>query len=766
MKIKNLKQPRAFQANVANTIYDIVDDYDLEGGSITIPANCTLNFMGGSIYNGTIVYNNTRLEGSVQAFCYVVGTISNEIVYTKWFHFNGYDLSDLINSLIADNKRIVVEKGTYTTTKCIEVNTKREIEIDFSGATVVDNTQGHHLLLGGICNPFCFVVGSSSIKIHDLYYELAGSREYSFFNGDEYINLFTSFHIGDYGPNAIYEPNNNIELFGINANVSVGISSYCCLIGIVGNSYNVAIHDCECDGNLLHFVNFEWSLKPDTSIHYEELLLSLPNYYGMMPFNCRVYNIVGKNAPNSEGYIRYSGSYNVAIENCYGYNVACFINLFAGDYGIMRCQGCVVVNQCKTYYDEYYDGDDPSIYVGIPQNSFDNHEIRRFFFQWSFINCEFQAGNSTLSGIVRLEGNGGKTIFHNCVFNNSGIDARNVYHYGFDNNASSLRVLDCQFINCKRALFLFYSHFVQIDGCRFISEREDLIQDITNSQIVLSVCSAIDIRNCMFKYLGTNVNSFIGVCGDCDLSLYSDSRITISNCSFSGHSVPAINNSYHCLVNNCSGGVLIYNDNNHYSDDNKCALITLNNYVGDTLDSKRSSYYRLTAGGPITIIGVVLSTTEQIIIDKVNSAAITFVNGANTPAGVFPFTNIGGQNLEIIGQALIRIFRVDNSTAIVDYLRKPLIVTGDYSQMSGTFPNQGLVFDKSLSQLLYREYQDFVTVDGYSPAPRSGAFVDKPTSRMNGTSDIGFTYYDTTNHRPIYWGGSSWFTVDGINLGV
>lgn len=45
----------------ANTIYIIQYDYDLEGETITIPAGCTLLFMGGSFKNGTLVGNNTKV---------------------------------------------------------------------------------------------------------------------------------------------------------------------------------------------------------------------------------------------------------------------------------------------------------------------------------------------------------------------------------------------------------------------------------------------------------------------------------------------------------------------------------------------------------------------------------------------------------------------------------------------------------------------------------------------------------------------------------
>lgn len=46
-----------------NVIYIIEYDYDLNGQTIIIPSNCELRFEGGSIKNGTIKFNNTKITG-------------------------------------------------------------------------------------------------------------------------------------------------------------------------------------------------------------------------------------------------------------------------------------------------------------------------------------------------------------------------------------------------------------------------------------------------------------------------------------------------------------------------------------------------------------------------------------------------------------------------------------------------------------------------------------------------------------------------------
>lgn len=63
--------------NKPNVIYKITKDIDLEGGTLTIPAGCTLDFQGGSFSNGTIVFNSTLvLPQSCDIKNYIIATIT------------------------------------------------------------------------------------------------------------------------------------------------------------------------------------------------------------------------------------------------------------------------------------------------------------------------------------------------------------------------------------------------------------------------------------------------------------------------------------------------------------------------------------------------------------------------------------------------------------------------------------------------------------------------------------------------------------------
>lgn len=85
-----LRKGKTLQEQIANetTIYEIRYDYDLDGGTLTIPSNCVLKFIGGRIFNGTVVFNNTMIEcesaiNILPEQC--SGYIRNKIIYPEWF---------------------------------------------------------------------------------------------------------------------------------------------------------------------------------------------------------------------------------------------------------------------------------------------------------------------------------------------------------------------------------------------------------------------------------------------------------------------------------------------------------------------------------------------------------------------------------------------------------------------------------------------------------------------------------------------------------
>lgn len=129
----------------ANTIYIIQYDHTISGGTLTIPSNSTLLFMGGKIKGGSIAFNNTLICGTDNCLEDVVcsGTIRNDYAYSGWF-VNGTDYSQNYLNLFALGKDVRFRKDTYTLTSSVIDNKKCTHSVDFGGSTLSINMDSLH----------------------------------------------------------------------------------------------------------------------------------------------------------------------------------------------------------------------------------------------------------------------------------------------------------------------------------------------------------------------------------------------------------------------------------------------------------------------------------------------------------------------------------------------------------------------------------------------------------------------------------------------
>lgn len=65
--------------------YVVTEAVDLRKKSLTIPKGATLCFEGGSISNGTVVLDDTELQGDVKIHAKVSGVVKNDYLDIKWF---------------------------------------------------------------------------------------------------------------------------------------------------------------------------------------------------------------------------------------------------------------------------------------------------------------------------------------------------------------------------------------------------------------------------------------------------------------------------------------------------------------------------------------------------------------------------------------------------------------------------------------------------------------------------------------------------------
>lgn len=108
-----------------NTKFVIKYDLDLSGETIVLPKCCVLRFNGGSIRNGNIVFDNTKLKGAIRfKDCFLSGLLANDVIYTSWFDTDDFDS---FSSLISyENKTIIID-GVYNVTRTIHLKSNTRI---------------------------------------------------------------------------------------------------------------------------------------------------------------------------------------------------------------------------------------------------------------------------------------------------------------------------------------------------------------------------------------------------------------------------------------------------------------------------------------------------------------------------------------------------------------------------------------------------------------------------------------------------------------
>ncbi len=117
--------------NEPNTIYEIRYDFDLNGATITIPEGCTLDFKGGSLLNGTITGDNTKIVAGLDNIfglnTNIVGNWNVIDAYPEWFGAKGDKLTDDSESLqlLFNSFEFVYLTGHYIFSKTLILNKTR-----------------------------------------------------------------------------------------------------------------------------------------------------------------------------------------------------------------------------------------------------------------------------------------------------------------------------------------------------------------------------------------------------------------------------------------------------------------------------------------------------------------------------------------------------------------------------------------------------------------------------------------------------------------
>ena len=131
----------------ANTIYIIQYDYDLNGATIAIPANCVLEFRGGKFGNGQVKFANTYIASSSDVIFSNInfsGYYTNDAVKISWFSKGMSSTTDYSNNH-AEMIKSAMQMATILN-KWVDLE---RLPLLIRGELIVDETQGNCGLKNG-----------------------------------------------------------------------------------------------------------------------------------------------------------------------------------------------------------------------------------------------------------------------------------------------------------------------------------------------------------------------------------------------------------------------------------------------------------------------------------------------------------------------------------------------------------------------------------------------------------------------------------------
>lgn len=243
----------ASQVTTANTIYEIRYDYDLNAQTVTIPANCVLKFDGGSVKNGTITGNDTKIKSESNVIFEGVTFAGSFIggVDSEWFSIvygTSYDNSAELNSLLnlaylSSNKYVKLRYSSTIYVNSVDENLPRPFSYYIGGTVQIKSGVTLDLNSAEIrC------ITNSNPRYNILY---AGKDDTN--TNTKNICIKNGSIIGDYGVRTSdsYEQGHGIALLGVDGFVLK----------------NLTIKSCNGDGLLIDANSLWISDEEETDSH-------------------------------------------------------------------------------------------------------------------------------------------------------------------------------------------------------------------------------------------------------------------------------------------------------------------------------------------------------------------------------------------------------------------------------------------------------------------------------------------------------------------
>jgi len=343
-----------------------------------------------------------------------------------------------------------------------QITVPSNVHIDFNGASITDDIRTYRGSdQADRAKPLFYMYGVNNVKIKNFSYTAVSATRSS--KQDVPTGIIW---IGDNATSG-YSETYDIEISGIHASSCISGTMF---FGILGESYNIHVHDIVLSGNVNYGINIEYGLAPSGS--------ASPANYGLHPHNISVNNFYGLDNEESVGFFRVAGCYNVKFSNCYGKDVKSFIYVYTGDRSITRVSESVVFENCTHYSSDTFLSGTVNYCVqilcpnkdgstGDPLLAYTNYEHLIYF-----SNCQFQSNHVVSSACVRFYGMQGSTSFKNCVFQNSyyGVRAEPSSNPNYT-SLHSLRFDNCVFKNHYQALLLTSIRGVLVEHCNFLTPQ-------------------------------------------------------------------------------------------------------------------------------------------------------------------------------------------------------------------------------------------------------------------------------------------------------
>lgn len=268
--------------NDPNTVYEIRYDFDLNKAEIQIKEGCVLNFVGGSLKNGTLIGNNTEITNGknnqifdnvyfgssdlTYDFINVGRFVINGIINAKWFGLlpdvenNQQDKFEQISSLICcvQNVKLSFDKGLYKFGKQDSINQR-----------LYDNTPPNLILFIGhaLLRVTGNVINNILIEGNGCIFEDIFNHKQGWFNSDgtpDYIGQiggqYTEKKFAHCGTGILFKKANNLKYISL-SNLSINLNSqqyqYGGAIGPSPLSYGISVEESPNATVIIRFVNVE-----------------------------------------------------------------------------------------------------------------------------------------------------------------------------------------------------------------------------------------------------------------------------------------------------------------------------------------------------------------------------------------------------------------------------------------------------------------------------------------------------------------------------